>query len=75
MDRQTDRQEIKIARNGKERRAEDEVELMNTVVIEWLGGGSLTNRAALPPYLPQFRGNRSPRYFIDMPTIDIHRSR
>lgn len=33
-DRWTDRQEIKIARNGKERRAEDEVELMNTVVIE-----------------------------------------
>lgn len=34
IDGQTDRQEIKIARNGKERRAEDEVELMNTVVIE-----------------------------------------
>lgn len=53
---------------------EDEAEyLMNTVVIERLGIGSLTNRAALPPYLPQFRGNRSPRYFIDMPAIDIHR--
>lgn len=51
-------------------------QLMNTVVIERLGIGSLTNRAALPPpYLPQFRGNRSPRYFIDMPAIDIHRSR
>lgn len=72
MDRQTrdkDRAEWKRKESGGRSRVN---EYRRNRMI---GGGSLTNRAALPPYLPQFRGNRSPRYFIDMPTIDIHRSR